>query len=475
MSLLEVSVIIGSKKYRCGLSSLTLKTLKRQVLEISKRDDENNGNELIKITDSNGYEIKTDNDFQKAIERDKLEFNVYFQSNKMKNDNNIVTLDFKNHWNKSWRKSNVEAAKKVEEMLKKKEQGLIIVVTNSSQFQYYKKYFGEYLLYIIKCNMIIFKNINIDGNVYSVNCEIQCQGDNINVTTQLFVTNNTIITSQLKNLISPIQWDTNIHCNIPVQLQEFEDQKEKCYDLKQFDTAIFHLEKHLRISIDTFGINHPYVAIAYNLLGFTYDDKGQYDEAIDYYEKSLNIVLGLFGVNCAFVAALKNDESIAYYEKVLQIRLCISKTNQADIAQSYNNLGHAYSDNGSYHKATEYYENALNIYLSMFGTNHPDVADSYTLLGIVSKNKGEFDKTIELYDIALKIRREIFGSANKTVGDSCWNLGLAFERKGQNEIACKYYLEAWKIYSMFLGEWNEETLEAKQKIKKALRKRVDGE
>ncbi|ETO22064.1 hypothetical protein RFI_15137 [Reticulomyxa filosa] len=526
-------------------------------------------------------------------------------------DDTPKNLDFKKHWNTYWRKANVEAAKMVEKMLKNNEQGLVVVTndaiasqntTNPTTKIWKKKQFREYWMYAIKTKLVVLNDVNIDGNVYAINCEIQCQA-NVNITTQLFVTKNTIFDQRLRQFISISQWNTNTNHDLPLQLQELEDKAEQCSEKKLFDDALVHLQKYLQICIDAFGCNHPYVSIAYNMianaysdsaqyataiatyekavqiiadnfgtkhafvaqfyhnlalifhdkrqyqkaieyneksldlrlkifennhvdiawsyhnLGIIYDDEGEHNKALDCHEKALAIRLALFGNNHADVAFSyhnlgiihdnigEHDEAIEYYEKALQIRLSMFGTNHIDVGWSYNNLGLAYHDKGQFDKAIEFCEKALNVRLNLFGTNHADVALSYHNLGIVYNDEGQHDKAIECYEKSLKIRLDIFGpkhvdigysynnlgiayhdkgqydkaieyhekalqirkeiflGATQDISDSNWNLGLSFERKGDTETAQKYYEEAWKIANVVLGEWHDETIEAKEKIR----------
>ncbi|ETO35970.1 hypothetical protein RFI_01092, partial [Reticulomyxa filosa] len=127
-------------------------------------------------------------------------------------------------------------------------------------------HFRDYWVYIIKSKLVVFNEINIDGNLYVINSEIQCKGK-ITITTQLFITENTIIDQQLRQYILPILWNTKLHYDVPLQIQDIENKAEECLEKKEFDMAIFHLQKHLDFSIKTFGFYHHYVAIAYNMIG----------------------------------------------------------------------------------------------------------------------------------------------------------------------------------------------------------------
>ena len=57
----------------------------------------------------------------------------------------------------------------------------------------------------------------------------------------------------------------------------------------QYDEAIAHYERSLRIKEKAFGVDHINTADTINNLGFTYDSQGKYDEAIAHYERSLRI------------------------------------------------------------------------------------------------------------------------------------------------------------------------------------------
>ncbi|ETO12030.1 hypothetical protein RFI_25345 [Reticulomyxa filosa] len=304
-------------------------------------------------------------------------------------DNAIETLDFKRHWDRYWRKANMEAAKVVEQMMKDNERGLILVFNDghlSSLLNYKqieKKQIGHYFLYVIKGNVITLDEVSVDGNAYVINCRLQCKR-NVCITTQLFVTKNTIVDQKLElSIPSPIQWNTKMHYDIPAQLQDLECEEEKCSEKCLFNTSLLHLQKYLKICADTFGLDHPYVAIAYNLLAITYNDKGEYDTAIQFFEKALDIALKIFGVNYAFVAQLyhnlgisyqcKGDEgSIECYEKSLKIRMETFKNANRDIGDSCWNLAIVFNGKGEKEKAYKYYEEAWKRYSALLGECHEE-------------------------------------------------------------------------------------------------------
>ncbi|ETO01108.1 hypothetical protein RFI_36332, partial [Reticulomyxa filosa] len=60
-------------------------------------------------------------------------------------------------------------------------------------------------------------------NMYAINCEIKFKG-NIHIAVQLFISKDIIIHHKLNFSLSPIQWNIQIHHDIPILLQQFKDK-----------------------------------------------------------------------------------------------------------------------------------------------------------------------------------------------------------------------------------------------------------
>ncbi|ETO36733.1 hypothetical protein RFI_00331, partial [Reticulomyxa filosa] len=359
------------------------------------------------------------------------------------------------HCNRNWRRANVAAAKLVEQMLKQNKRGLIIAAKNNSECKttdgqssfimaicddnIKKTQFGTYWMYAIMQPVVLLDKMDIDGNIYAVDCEIQCKG-HVNVTTQLFVTKNATVDWQLMQSASSVPWNTKIHHDIPAILQDIEEKEEEFSRKRLFDDIILHLQKYMQLSIDNFGLKQPYATIAHNLMGIAYKNKAQYDTAIEFYEKGLQIVLDIFGANHAFAA------------------------------QFYHNLGMVYRNKLQYDKSLMYYEKALQIKLEIFGMNHEDVSNSYDSLGHIYFHKGWYADAIACHKNSLKIKTILFGSMHRDVGDSYRNLGVVSDASQHKREAWKYYGKAWKIYTITLGEWDEGTIQVKVAVKKLTEK-----
>ncbi|ETO17312.1 hypothetical protein RFI_20013 [Reticulomyxa filosa] len=442
----------------------------------------------------------------------------------------IKPLGFKRYWSNEWIRANVEAAKRMEKMIKANGQGLIIVVKNTSEWENtifpnliklndytfsLSKFFNnrvskilyeEYGIYVIERKSVILDDINIDGNVYVVNCEIKCQ-QNIKITSQLFVTKNAILDRQLRQSILPIQWDTKMNHDIPVQLQDLEDKGKKLMNDNLLDDSILLFEQHLQLSLNTFGADHPFVAGSYYMIGDVYYGKKnykqailyyektlqimfdnvttndyvailchslglsysrikQYDKSIEYYEKGLNITLKLFGDNFpdiidwhsklanAYSNAKRFGKAIEYYVKIVKIRLHKYGASQSDIADAYDDLGRAYHRKKMYNKAIFYYEKALQMYLDIFGVKNATVVNLYENFARAYTSKRQYDKAIECFEKAIEIMLSIFGGKHEDITDTYIDLGNAYEKKGANDKAIFYYKKALQMRLDIYGNNN---------------------
>ncbi|ETO06025.1 hypothetical protein RFI_31370 [Reticulomyxa filosa] len=70
-------VKIGSKKYGLKLANLTVESLKKQIIELSKSEQQ--GNALIKVTDPNGCNIETNQHLRRLVKDGRLLFFAEFQ------------------------------------------------------------------------------------------------------------------------------------------------------------------------------------------------------------------------------------------------------------------------------------------------------------------------------------------------------------------------------------------------------------
>ncbi|ETO00443.1 hypothetical protein RFI_37001, partial [Reticulomyxa filosa] len=144
--------------------------------------------------------------------------------------------------------------------------------------------------------VILDDNVNIDGNVYAINCKIECR-ENVKISMQFFISKGTIINYKSQKCIFPIEWNTKIHHDIPIKLFDLNNKANYYLLKKKFTKAIVYLQKVIQIANDTFDIEHLYVAALNDSLGVIYLKIGQYDKSIEYCEIALKVRLTIFGTS----------------------------------------------------------------------------------------------------------------------------------------------------------------------------------
>ncbi|ETO02498.1 hypothetical protein RFI_34933, partial [Reticulomyxa filosa] len=149
--------------------------------------------------------------------------------------------------------------------------------------------------------------------------------------------------------ISIIQWNTKLHHDIPVQFQDIEDKGEEFKKQYLFDEFVDCWIQYLKIAINTFGLSHHYVAIAYNSIGNTYYDRRQNEHAIEFYEKVLQEFINI---------------------KSTMITLEIFGFNNDDVAYLFWTLGLEFETLGNYKTASGHFEGAWKTYTALFREWH---------------------------------------------------------------------------------------------------------
>ena len=113
---------------------------------------------------------------------------------------------------------------------------------------------------------------------------------------------------------------------------------------KQYPDALSVTEEALKVAEDTFGPDHPKVAISLNNLAELYVIKGSYDEIEPLYKRALNI----------------SEKSLG--------------PDHPDVAICLNNLAELFYNQGKYKEAEPLYKRALKILEQTLGPDHPEVA-----------------------------------------------------------------------------------------------------
>lgn len=124
---------------------------------------------------------------------------------------------------------------------------------------------------------------------------------------------------------------------------------------KRYPDALRVTEEALKVAENTFGPDHPKVAISLNNLAELYVIKGSYAEIEPLYKRALEI----------------NEKALGH--------------DHPDVAISLNNLAELYYNQGRYLEAEPLYKRALKILEDTLGPDHPEV--TITLKSLEALNK----------------------------------------------------------------------------------------
>jgi tetratricopeptide (TPR) repeat protein len=183
----------------------------------------------------------------------------------------------------------------------------------------------------------------------------------------------------------------------------------------EYNNALRHYKKALRIRKEVLGEQHPDTANTYNNLGKTLCHQCKYEEALESHKRALKIQERVLGnhpdtaktyndIGMIYTKQRKHDKALNCYEKALSIRGGKALGDQyQDTAKTYNNMGETYYYKHEYDKAWDWYEKALNLREKNLEKDHPDNAKTYNDMGMVHFIKETYDKALDCYTKASEI------------------------------------------------------------------------
>ena len=151
------------------------------------------------------------------------------------------------------------------------------------------------------------------------------------------------------------------------------------------------------------------IAVAYQQLGITAQQRGRLDEADDWYSKALAI-----------------EEELG---------------NRPGMALTYHQLGRTAQDRGRLDKADDWYRKALTIFEEL--GNQPGMALTHHQLGMTAQHRGQLDEAGDWYRKALTIEEELGNRPG--MARVYHQLGITTQRRGQLDEADDWYRKALAI------------------------------
>jgi tetratricopeptide (TPR) repeat protein len=141
--------------------------------------------------------------------------------------------------------------------------------------------------------------------------------------------------------------------------EKLNGKAKTLFKQKRYPDALSVSEEALKVAEDTFGPDHPKVAISLNNIAELHIINGTYDEIEPLYKRALEIS-----------------------EKALG-------PDNPDVAIALNNLAELYYNQGRYEEAEPLYKRALKILEDTLGPDHPEVALTLKSLKALYKNIGK--------------------------------------------------------------------------------------
>ena len=155
-------------------------------------------------------------------------------------------------------------------------------------------------------------------------------------------------------------------------LQELDDKVTTLYKQGRYSEAADVAKEALAVTEETFGPDHPNVAISLNKLAELYIYQGNYAEIEPLYKRILDICENAFGPD------------------------------HPDIAISLNKLAELYYNQGRYSEAEPLYKQALDIYEKSLSPDYSDIATTLENMAALYKNIGKDDEAEKLLERAKK-------------------------------------------------------------------------
>jgi tetratricopeptide (TPR) repeat protein len=231
-----------------------------------------------------------------------------------------------------------------------------------------------------------------------------------------------------------------------------------------YERAEFWLEKYLFFMEDRVGLDHPYVAVGLNNIGYLYYAQGRYADAELAYKLALKLWQRWMTDGDAFIASILNNLALLYdiqddfskaeplFEQALQIRKRLFGEEHLDVAMSLNNLAAVYEAQKRYDKAESLYQQALKLKKRLLGDEHPNVSQTLNNLAYLYYIQGRYSEAEPIYQQALEIDQRLLGNEHLNVASNLNNLAALYGQQGHYDKAERLFRRSLELRKHLLGE-----------------------
>lgn len=166
--------------------------------------------------------------------------------------------------------------------------------------------------------------------------------------------------------------------------------------------------KALTLWVQTFGKDHPDLALVYNNIGYIYGKSGNHQQALEYFLKALEIERKNLEENCR------------------------------DLAGRYHNIAITYGKLNNSEQASGYFLKTLEIEERILRESHPDLAVRYDNVAVNYKKLDNIQLTLKYKLKALEIRERILGEGHRCLSTSYKKVAEIFEELEDHQKALEY-------------------------------------
>ena len=205
-------------------------------------------------------------------------------------------------------------------------------------------------------------------------------------------------------LLIPLAISVYAKEKISESAEEYIDEYFRLYYTGRYKAAADIAEEAYYSIKDTFGPDHPNVAVSFNNLGTLYKIQRDYSKAESLYKRAYEIYKRNFGSeNLYTVGVLINlGEIYQIQRKFKKAEDCYNEAESAlgkalgqehqELAKVVNNLGSIYKEQLKYEQAELFYQRSLNITANTLGFGHPNILKALTDLGLLYQAQKKYQE-----------------------------------------------------------------------------------
>ncbi|WP_342169818.1 tetratricopeptide repeat protein [Rickettsia endosymbiont of Seladonia tumulorum] len=246
--------------------------------------------------------------------------------------------------------------------------------------------------------------------------------------------------------------------------------------LCKFKESLEYHEEALKRYRVLYSGNHPYIVISLKNIGIAYQKLGQFSKALEYLEEALKIRQALYQADHPDIANSLNNvglvykdldnisKGLEYFKKALEMKQKLYQIDHPTIITSLNNVNTVYDKLNHISKELRYKEEAFRMIKILYKGNHHYIILSFIDIGTVYRKLGDISKAKELHKQAYLMYVQTLGLKHSHTKNLESYIKIIAPKFIRNNETREFILQR--------GDFEEITLEVKQKIQKKVLNKI---